>query len=223
MKFTKGATIKAVDGDKIGNLDDIIVDPTNDNVTHIVVKKGFFFTEDRIIPVEALRVGDENTILLNASSEDFDSFPHFEENSYVRPNRDYQPEIVGESDWGHWERPTRPLFYYGLPHTGLYPGELAGRGVPQARLTKQNIPEDAVIINEGTEVYSLDDEHVGNVEGAITDDRGNTSHILISKGLIFSTERLIPMHWVRRTSDQKIQLLVDTAIVEDLPEYSEQN
>lgn len=222
MKFIKGTTIKSIDGDDVGNLDDIIVDPTDNKVTHIVVKKGFFFTEDRVVPIEALRGVDED-IVLDVPEDDFDIFPHFEEQRYIRPKRNYPPETVGESDWGHWETPVRPLFYYGLPHTGLYPGELDPRQPERMQQTERNIPEDTVVISEGTEVYSVDDEHAGNVDGVIIDESGNISHLVISKGFLFTTERLIPVNWVRHVSDSRIQLLVDTAIIEDLPEYSQQD
>jgi hypothetical protein len=45
------------------------------------------------------------------------------------------------------------------------------------------------------------------------------THFVISKGILFTEDKLIPSNWVKRYDDDQVKLLVDSNIVEQLPEY----
>lgn len=221
MKFKEGTAVKTMGGDKVGNIDHIVLDPTTDKVTHIVVKKGFLFAEDRVVPVNVLRQADEDYVILDMTTDEFEALPQYEETHYIQPNRDYRPHDSTEADW----ETKRPLFFYAAPHTGVYPYHLGPVGGvnpdPQIRETVRNVPDRTISIDAGTKVRSIDGEHAGDIKQTFTDENGHITHILISKGFIFKTERLIPVHWLDQMSDDEIQLHVRTEVVEDLPEYSD--
>ncbi len=216
MQFKEGADVKTVDGDKVGTVDQIVVDPSSNKITHVVVEKGFLFTEDRVVPVEALRDADDDEIVLKGSVDELETFPEFKETYYISPNRERS-----NTRWSNWHR--TPLFYYPPAGTGYadqyhpYPAPVASP--PQHKHTVRNIPDSSIVIDEGTKVTAEDGEHAGDVLKAIADADGNITHILISKGFLFTTERLIPLNWVDTTTEEEIRLFVPTELVEDLPEY----
>jgi len=178
------------------------------------VEKGFLFSEDRVIPVESLRQADEETVVLRKETQDFEEFPMYEQTYFVTYDYDgLSPQ------WGNWA--GSPLFYY--PPVGARPYSFY-TGYPNAdagvvEREGKSVPHQSVIVDEGTKVVTTDSEHAGDVEETFTDENGNMTHILISKGLIFSTERLIPVDWVTQMDDDTVKLNVDSDVVEDLPEY----
>ena len=101
---------------------------------------------------------------------------------------------------------------------GAYPGY--GKP-PYVRKTKLNIPEGSVPLEEGTKVLSKEGEHVGDVERLYADEaEQRVTHLLISKGLISKSHKLIPSMWVASVSEDAVRLSVDEPFVESLPEYA---
>ena len=213
MEFKEGTKVKMANGDTVGTVDRIVIDPVSDEVTHIVVRKGFLFTEDRVIPIEDLSWADDETVLLSGSVEDFESFPLYEETYYVSPTGEYTT-----APWSTWD--ITPLYYYPPAGMGFYPYSPIAHNEPKVAQHTRNVPDDTVVISKGTTVTTRDGENAGHVEETFTNSEGQVTHILISKGLFFTTERLVPVHWVRWTSDDEIRLNVPNEVVENLPEFA---
>jgi uncharacterized protein YrrD len=181
-----------------------VIDPTTDKVTHILVRQGFLFSEDRVIPVDLLAQIGDGSIAVIRLSESLEEFPVFEETYYISPHRDKLP--------AKWEMVSHnPLLYY---------PPAIGAGV-MVKHVNRNIPEDAIAISKDTRVTTSDGAHAGHVEKTFTDSSRNVTHILIARGIIFHTERLIPIGWVRWLDDNELRLTVPTEIVESVPEYNE--
>jgi uncharacterized protein YrrD len=209
MEFKQGMSVKTPHGETVGHIDQIVVNPTNHEITHIVVRKGFLFTEDRVIPVDLLTSLDKDTVTLHAHQ--LDEFPTFESSYYVLPNGEYTAEIPGG-----WT--TAPLYYY--PPAGMAPYpyyDPVPRGTVE-RVTR-NVPPETVTIGRGTNVTTRDGDHAGHVEQVYTDDNGQITHILVSKGFIFTSEKLIPITWITTMSDNEVRLQVSNQVLESLPEY----
>jgi len=210
LEFTEGMTVKTADGDTVGHINRIVVDPLNGNISHVIVEKGFLFTEDRIIPVDMFLVTDDD-VRLNASVKELEDFPLYEEDYYVT-SHGYQEKPY--LDWS-----MRPLFYY--PPVGREQVTHPNGPRPEGYVkSTPDVEEDKIVISEGTQVLSLDDDHLGDVEKVITNDQRQITHFVISKGIIFTSERLIPIGWVRQITDGLIRLHVPNETVENLPEYT---
>jgi len=209
MEFKQGMSVKTSAGETVGHIDQIVVDPTNQEITHIVVRKGFLFTEDRVIPAELLTPLDKDTVTLHASN--LDEFPVFESAYYVLPNGDYATEIP--AGWA-----TAPLYYYPPAGSAPYPYyEPMPYGTVE-RVTR-NVPLESITLGRGTKVTTRDGEHAGNIEEVFTNAEGQITHVLISKGFIFTTEKLIPITWITTMSDQEVRLEVSNQVLDSLPEY----
>jgi uncharacterized protein YrrD len=83
MQYKQNASIISASGEKLGELNHVVVDPKTIEITHIVLKKGFFFTTDKVIPVEQVVVASEDAITLKEGAENVDSLPDFEETECI--------------------------------------------------------------------------------------------------------------------------------------------
>ncbi len=83
MEYKENAEVILADGRKLGYLDRIVIDPRTKEVTHLIVKKGFIFVHDKVIPVDLIETTGEDRVILKKEAEEGDNFPDFEETHYI--------------------------------------------------------------------------------------------------------------------------------------------
>ena len=54
----EGPPIESADGEYLGEIDRLVIDPSGRQVTHVVVRKGTFFTEDKVVPMEMIETAE---------------------------------------------------------------------------------------------------------------------------------------------------------------------
>ena len=216
MEYREGTDVYSADGDKLGSVERVVLTPANQEVTHLVVEKGFFFPEERVIPVAMVASATGERISLNEAI-DLEDLPRYQREHYIAPGG-YYPTGTFPTQYNN------PAYYYGpLPgtttpwsHPGLYP-PIGTRFVVD---TDRNIPPEAVPLSTGADVVTEDGEKVGDVEQVITDTETHyATHFVISQGLIFKDHKLVPTDWIRTVSGHEVQLGVNKALLEDLPDY----
>jgi uncharacterized protein YrrD len=223
VELKEGMNVETADGRELGKINRFILNPETNEVTHIVVEKGWLLGEDKVVPFDKVRSTDEDKVVLSQEIEDFDDLPPFEENYYVRADdRDLESMSTNRAA----DRPGYPIAptYYWYPPYGSfgYPAYgLAAYSWPRTE-TVQNIPEDTVPLKEGTNVMSSDDKHVGDIERLFLETGSNkATHVLISEGIFFKDRRLIPASWIRSATEESVQLNVPSELLEGLPSYKE--
>jgi uncharacterized protein YrrD len=77
MKFTKDAPVFTAKHERVGHVARVVVDPQTKEVTHIVIRKGFIFAEDKVLPVSLVASGGEQ-IMLSENAGDLHAFPRFD-------------------------------------------------------------------------------------------------------------------------------------------------
>lgn len=167
MQFKENAEVISSTGEKVGRIDRVVIDPDSKELTHLVVKKGFLFTKDKVVPLDLVDATHEDQVILKEGPEGTDSFPDFEETHYL-------PLEEGEASANRDPSRISPLtWYYPLPRSawwrtqmGAYPGYPQP---PYMRRTELNIPDDTVPLEEGAKVVSRDGDHVGDVERVYAD------------------------------------------------------
>ncbi len=197
-------------------MDRVVIDPRTREVTHIVIRKGQLLPEDRVIPVDQIRMATEDEITLNLNAQEVKDQPLFEEAYYV-PMDDPAASSLSANN------PASILWY---PPAGGWGGLTAfpayGPVMPRAVVTQRNIPEDTVALQEGARVISADDKHVGNVERIFTHpDNGRATHLVISRGLLLKERKLIPVTWVNNIQENEVHLLVRSELLNRLPDYTD--
>src|SRR4030095_8149634 len=102
MLFKSGVDVYSSDNEKIGTLHRVVMDPKTREVTHIVVKEGFLFTEDKVVPMDLVGSVTEDRIALQGSKEHLDELPQYEETHYVLPDENASDSVYWypPADWG---------------------------------------------------------------------------------------------------------------------------
>ncbi len=114
MQLKENADVLDSDNQKIGRIDRVVIDPISKEVTHLVVKKGLFFTQDKVVPVGRIETTTVDQVILKKGTANPDELPDFEETQHVPVEnvesfRRYRPDY------------PRPLIWY-------YPGTIPWRG-----------------------------------------------------------------------------------------------
>jgi uncharacterized protein YrrD len=214
MELKEGTNVFTQSGEEVGKINRFLLDPATNEVTHIVVQKGWLLPEDKVVPIGMISTATKEQVILNQKTGDLDQLPPFEETHFV----ELTDEEIRKTDSSLRYAPA----YYWYPPSGYigYPGFGPGYyGWPPVETTR-NIPADTVPLKEGADVISSDGEHVGDVERLFVDaESDKATHFLISEGLLFKERKLIPAHWIRSIEEDKVNLAVPSRLLERLPKY----
>ncbi|MFP4395972.1 MAG: PRC-barrel domain-containing protein [Anaerolineales bacterium] len=225
MLISKGADVITTDGEKLGAVRRVVIDPRTREVTHIVVEKGFLLPTTKVVDINLVDVATEDSVMLREKVEDWSALPDFKETHYVRVS-----ELEEEMEEEVEEEASATTFYW-YPPAGTrwwdragfvtFPGQGGYTPPPYiAAVEKQNIPSDVVPLQEGAHVFAKDGEHVGNVEAVMTEQEQNrVTHIVISQGLLLTEEKLIPTPWIDLIQEGEVHLAVASDFIENLPPY----
>ena len=207
MLFKQGVDVFSSDNEKVGTLDRVVMDPKTKEVTHIIVREGFLFTEDKVVPMDLIGSVTDDRITLQGSKEHLDELPDYEETHYIPRNA----AVDDDMDTLYWNPPLDDMAGYG--RYVFYPQS------QYLRRTEKNIPDGMVALAEGAKVLAEDGENVGNIETLITDPNERVTHLVISSGLLMKERKIIPSHWLSTVTEDEVHLSVDSHLLERLPEY----
>jgi uncharacterized protein YrrD len=218
MELKEGMSVVTPGGEEVGKVNRFVLDPGTNEVTHIVIQKGWLLPEDKVLPFEMVSSATDDKVVLGKDIGEFDQLPPFEETHFVRAtvDRPGDPTPAGDPAYQY-----SPAYYWYPSHANIgYPGFGLGHYAWPPSETKRNIPEDTIPLKEGTDVISSDGKHVGDVEHLIVEPESNkATHFLISQGLFFKDRKLVPAHWVKSVEEDKVYLVVSSRLLERLPAY----
>jgi uncharacterized protein YrrD len=216
MRLTKGADVYSAEGEKLGTIDRVILDPKTKEVTHIVISKGLLFTTNKIVAMDAVDQNVTDKVTLRSPKQSLNDFQDFEETHYVNLDQEDYPEAPGVPA-SYWYPPLNLAWWRagGTDNPIMYPAQ----PVYVAR-TKQNIPEGTVALEEGAKVASADHKHIGNIKELVVDPQDNrVTHIVLNEGILFKERKLIPVTWISEIDEDEIHLSVDSHTLDRLPAY----
>lgn len=218
MQFKQGVSVYTADGQDVGRVDRVVIDPRTKTVTDIVVQKGFLFTEDKVVPISLIASATNDRVSLRPDAGELDKLPSYEETHYL-------PLTDAEAAAASYPIGYAPPFYVYPPMGGWvgysmnYPSYYAPRAVD----TEQNIPEDTVALREGARVISADGQHVGNIEQVLTESFADrAASFVISQGVIFKERKRIPMAWVSKIEEDEVHLNVHADMLNQVRAYQEE-
>ena len=221
MELKEGMSVFTPGGEEVGKVNRFVLDPATNEVTHIVIQKGWLLPEDKVVPFEMVRSAAGDRVILSEEVNDFDKLPPFEETHFVRVADDYpgDPSPTHDPEYQY-----SPAYYWYPAQSNIgFPGIALGHYTWPSGETKRNIPEDTVPLKEGTNVVSSDGEHVGDVERLFLEEGSNqVTHFVISQGLLFKDRKLVPVHWVKSMEEDEVHLVVSSQLLERLPSYQEE-
>jgi uncharacterized protein YrrD len=219
MIFREDADVFTAEGEKVGEVERVVLDPTTDEATHVVVRKGMLFKEDKVVPVDLIATTTAERVELREDAGDLDKLPPFQEEYYVLVDED---ELARADTQSLFPAPVYwyPPIYAG--RVGAPPAHYAYLRQPYTKEVERHIPEGTIALKEGAQVISADDEHVGDVAEVLTGPEADeVSHLVIEKGLLLKEQKLIPYHWVSQVGEEAVFLAVGSSYIEGLPDYTE--
>lgn len=244
MKFKEGANVYTAEGEQVGEIVRVVIDPRTNEVTHLVVEKGFLFVTDRVVPIALVDTATAERVVLREDVEDLESLPRFEQAHYVPVEEleDAGWAAAGKAAAGkaaagkaaagktaadeaakhrgslYWYPPVGAAWWGAPGYLGY--GHFGYPVPPYVVETERQIPEHTVPLKEGANVVSRDGEHVGDVEAVFTAPQDQwATHLLISQGFLFEEEKLVPTTWIDEIEGDEVRLAVSSQLLDTLPEY----
>jgi sporulation protein YlmC with PRC-barrel domain len=207
-QFTIGTEASGSDG-AVGTLVRVIVDPTVEEVTHLVIEPEHRPDLGRLVPLDLVDFNDPSGgISLRCTKEQFEDLDPAEDTQYIPSSDAYQGYGPGQIGF---------MPYYGLGGGAILPGVELGDGVGAQFVATDSIPLGEVEISRGQPVQATDGD-IGRVQGLVIDPGSrHVSHVLLQEGHLWGKKEVaIPIGAVASTRDG-IQLKLSKREVQDLP------
>ena len=218
MDFKKNAEVFTHDGKKVGEIDRVVIDPRTNDVTHLVIRRGFLLTEDKVIPVGWFEHSAEKGLILSEDKAAVESLPPFEEVHYAPWQeggvRETYPISMAEPYF--WYPPAN-TYWWNYP---AYRHDFDFSEPPLAVEVDRAVPEGSIALKEGARVVSADHKHVGDVAQVMVDPANkHVTHFVISSGLFFKNHKLVPTAWIDHLDDEEVVLAVNADFLDRLEPY----
>jgi sporulation protein YlmC with PRC-barrel domain len=208
-QFTIGTEASASDG-AVGRLVRVIVDPTVEEVTHLVVEPEHRPDLGRLVPLDLVDFGAAaGGLRLRCTKAEFENLDPAEDTQVIPATDAYGGYGAGQISY---------MPYYGLEGGGMAVPGVGGAGAmaPQVVAT-DSIPLGEVEIRRGESVQATDG-HIGRVQGLVIHPGSrHVTHFLLQEGHLWGKKEVaIPISAVASTRDG-IQLKISKREVLDLP------
>lgn len=213
MRIDKGEQVLTSEGEIVGEVERVVLDPKTKEITHIVVTEGRLLNADRVIPINLVESSYDKAMKLRKAPMDFDSFPVFEEKHYIPMNKKDLSDSQGKIHENFSLFPYPPLTGISMDDQGEFQDLLI-------KETVENIPEGSLALCEGALVRDVDGKRFGQVERVLTDSEGNhITHFVVSRGFIFKKRILVPYEWAMSITEDEIRLAMGPTILNSLPTF----
>jgi sporulation protein YlmC with PRC-barrel domain len=213
MRLELGKPVRASDGEVVGELADVIIDPTQKRLTHLVVKPHHDADDGlHLVPIDLAVAGDEgNEISLRSTAAEVRQLPNVQDFAYLRVG-----EVpVSDPEWDVGIKDVLALPYY---DGGL--GGLGGGGYDeQIGVVYDRIPKGEVEIRRASSITSADGHYLGEVDGFLVDD-DHITHLVLERGHLWGRREVtIPINLVAGVESDAVTLTVSKDEVGELPEH----
>jgi hypothetical protein len=195
LEITRETDVFTARDEHVGSVDRVVLDSVTRRMTHVVVRKGVFLPEDKLIATEDISTATRQRINLK-QDVDVDGLLPFIEQFYVPVDGSDVPGAFMATWYG-------PI---GVP-TPMHEGAIR-------TVMERNIPERLTALEGGAAVIASDNEDVGRLERVVTTDTGLPTHIVIVKGVLPPERRAVPINWVDEIAEREIALGATRRMVE---------
>jgi uncharacterized protein YrrD len=211
MDIRLDSDVFARDGDKVGTVDRVVIDPETLEVEAFIVEEGMLFTTDRIVEPEMIdHVDGEGHIHLKLTKEQEEDLPAYVNARYVEPSQEHYARL---STMGYLTMPSadgRVLVasesydprYAPRTDSAIQPAAPDGPEI----VDEDNLPEGTVTISEGTDVVDMHGDKLGEVEDVIYGEGREVEAVIVGSGFIFKRHIRIPATWIASTTHDRIQI-----------------
>jgi sporulation protein YlmC with PRC-barrel domain len=185
VRLNLGSPVRCSD-DAVGELADVVIDPTTRRVTHLVVQPDRASEPARLVPIERARADDETegTILLDGTVAEIGQLESVQEAAYLRLGE----FPVEDPDWqvGVQDMLAQP-YYQGLDVVGAEPLAYDDH----VMWIYDRIPKGDVEIRRASAVTSSDGHHLGHVDGFVVDGEDHIGQLVLEHGHLWGKREVV--------------------------------
>ena len=211
MRLEIGNRVRCTDG-AYGELGDVVIDPLEKRVTHLVVRPERREGEARLVPIQLAKVtdGGQREIELTCSLDEARGFESVHEAAYLR---------LGESpaedpDWDVGVKQVLVMPYYAGLGADPYPGELPSH----VSVYYDRVPKGEVEVRRASAVISADGHSLGEVDGFVVDTDKHITHFVLERGHLWGRKEVtIPIGAVAKVESDAVHVALSKDEVGDLP------
>ena len=210
-----GADVYTVEGAKFGRVAAVVIDRDLEEATHLVVRRGFLFPADVVVPLDDVAKIEDHRVTLKISGQEAASLPSLEAEAS-------EPLEVSDQDASGMGPPAGSNIWAGRLPVTLPPLLTTATNVqPYVVERWRNVPTQGLVLREGLPVRASDGRVVGLIDEVVTDPRTRAvTHIVVRGGGIRYQDKAVPVGWIERSDeDAGITLAVASNEVEGLPTY----
>ena len=211
MRLEIGNRVRCSDG-AYGELADIVIDPLEKRVTHLVVKPEQDEGEARLVPIQLAKGRDDEQreIELECTLDEAQGFESVREVAYVR---------LGESsaedpDWDVGVEDVLAMPYYSGVGVDPWPGELDSH----MTMYYDRVPKGEVEVRRASAVISTDGHSLGEVDGFVVAADEHITHFVLERGHLWGRKEVtIPIGAVARIESDAVHVALSKDEVGALP------
>ena len=214
MRLEIGNRVRCTDG-AYGELADIVIDPLEKRVTHLVIQPEQDEGRRLLVPIRLAKGRDDKQreIELECTLDEAQGFESVHESAYLRLGE----SPAADPDWDVGVEDVLALPYYaGLGYTGsdAYPEGLD----PNVTLFYDRVPKGEVEIRRTSAVISADGHSLGEVDGFVVDANEHITHFVLERGHLWGrNEVTIPIGAVARVESDVVHIALSKDEVGALP------
>jgi uncharacterized protein YrrD len=202
-----GSRLHCKDG-RCGQLVKVVVDDEQ-QITDLIVERGFLQKEDRVLPVSLVEETTEEEVHLSIESDELSSFPKYEEKMFRTP-------IEGWEKWALYNKPE-------VVEWATAYGPIARE--PVVPMTQQRVQEgigpDEAVIARGTPVRNVEQD-LGTVDHVLVDrESGDIEHLVVDRGLLADSV-IVPTTAINSMREEAVFVDLTEEDLEKLPRYHPQ-
>ena len=216
MRLEIGDRVRCTDG-VYGELADIVIDPLEKRVTHLVVQPKEDEGEARLVPIQRAkgRADEQRAIELECTLDEAQGFESVHEAAYLR---------LGESpaedpDWDVGVEDVLAMPYYtDLGYSGMdvgpYPDDLDSH----VTMFYDRVPKGEVEVRRASAVISADGHSLGEVDGFVVDADEHITHFVLERGHLWGRKEVtIPIGAVAMVESDTVHVALSKDEVGALP------
>jgi sporulation protein YlmC with PRC-barrel domain len=205
MRIDLDSPVAYADG-AVGELADVVIDPGQRQLTHLVVQPPDRHDLARLVPVTGSGIAPrpDGTVAVEVTVAEVNELEPLHRSDYLRLG-ERPPRDPG---WDVGIEEVRDMPSYGsLGTDGLGGGMMPIEFDPHATVSYDRVPAGLVELRRDSGVTSSDGHHVGHVVGLVLDERLRIAELVLSHGHLWSKREIaLPARAIDRLESDEVIL-----------------
>jgi len=184
-------------GKECGRSTSLVINPVNEQVTHLVVAENIFPNIEYLVPVDKILASTPNSIQLRCSRSELSAMDTFEETDFIEAGK-LESSLPYSVPYEVWP--------YTMYEAASIPFE------------HERIPIGEIAIRRGTHVQATDGD-VGKVDEFLVNSENDfITHLILREGHLWGQKDItIPVSEIKKITENAVYLKLDKKAIGTLP------